>query len=492
MELFLGVDVSKGYIDVAFINKAGSHLSGEGRYDDTRMGHDRVRKAIHDQLQENPSASLKIALESTGGLERNWLRLFKILSDLFAGQVLVFLLNPLLVKRFRNEDLHSSGDDASSAIAIAEYLRLGRPASQLSGEHHLEAGVSCFYRCIKNTISRLADLANEIQSLLPQIQPELVQFARSGLPTWLLELLEKYPTAPLLAKAPASTLDKFPSVTLEKAQRIRTAAKQSVASLRDEATAEAMRLLAHEYLFLSQELEKQKIKLLELVGQHRQVELLSSVPGIGPWTAISLLVEIGDIARFSTPESLVAYAGLDPSYFKSGDGEVRHGISKRGNSHIRAALYMPAQVAVMHNPVIRGFYHRLREHGKSHREALVACMAKLLRIGFALLVTDKIFDPLYEEKRQPTTSEHPTPPQEISPTQDTPSPAPAFDDLNAPVTRREARRRRMAVAKIGLRPTLSRGLCLKNFVGSQADEALSEGRVIAQEKCGKSPLKKTE
>ncbi|MBP1474107.1 IS110 family transposase, partial [Frateuria sp. MAH-13] len=78
-----------------------------------------------------------------------------------------------------------------------------------------------------------------------------------------------------------------------------------------------------------------------------------------------LLALLGDVRRFKRPGQLVAYVGMNPALRESGTlkGKVR--LSKTGAAPLRAKLYMPALVAVRHNPVIRAFYERLRANGKA-------------------------------------------------------------------------------------------------------------------------------
>jgi transposase len=75
----------------------------------------------------------------------------------------------------------------------------------------------------------------------------------------------------------------------------------------------------------------------------------------------------------------VAHAGIDPRYAESGSsvrGQVR--ISKVGNRHLRAALFLPAMVASQHEPQIKAYYQKLIAKGKKPMQALVAVMRKLL------------------------------------------------------------------------------------------------------------------
>lgn len=66
-----------------------------------------------------------------------------------------------------------------------------------------------------------------------------------------------------------------------------------------------------------------------------------------------------------------------------------------GSPQLRRLLYMPSLVAVRHNPLLARFYHHLITRGKTKKAALVACMAKLLRIVYGVLTHQRPFDPNY-------------------------------------------------------------------------------------------------
>lgn len=129
-------------------------------------------------------------------------------------------------------------------------------------------------------------------------------------------------------------------------------------------------------------------------GLKAQADLLDSIPGIGEATISSLLAFMGDLSRFRQAKQLAAFAGLTPRQFQSGSSvRGKTHLTKTGNPQLRKALYMPALVALRHNPVIKAFYQRLRAHGKPPKSALAACMRKLLHIVFAVLKSQKPFNP---------------------------------------------------------------------------------------------------
>lgn len=117
-------------------------------------------------------------------------------------------------------------------------------------------------------------------------------------------------------------------------------------------------------------------------------ELLQSVPGIGPVLSLTLLAELpelGSLDRKRHPRAGTrSLAGVAPLCRDSGKLRGRRGVWG-GRARVRAALYMGALAAKLHNPPIRALYERLLAAGKPRKVALVACMHKLLTVANAML-----------------------------------------------------------------------------------------------------------
>lgn len=116
-----------------------------------------------------------------------------------------------------------------------------------------------------------------------------------------------------------------------------------------------------------------------------QVRLLCTIPGVSVRTACAILGEMATGVPFTSATQLCSYAGLYPRIKESGQFAGRSLLCKRGNSRLRRALYMPAVVAIKHNPIIKEFYEKLLQNSKSKKAALVACMRKLLAICYGVL-----------------------------------------------------------------------------------------------------------
>lgn len=124
-----------------------------------------------------------------------------------------------------------------------------------------------------------------------------------------------------------------------------------------------------------------------------QRDLLVSIDGIGHKTTALLLAELGDVQRFGDAGAVTAFAGLNPRLQESGKyrGHVR--ISRMGSTRLRAGLYMPALVALTHNPALRALKQRLKARGKTPKQIICAAMRKLLCIAYGVLKSGLPFDP---------------------------------------------------------------------------------------------------
>lgn len=120
-------------------------------------------------------------------------------------------------------------------------------------------------------------------------------------------------------------------------------------------------------------------------------DLLQSVPGIGPQTSARLLASLPELGTLSGKQ-IAALAGVAP--FNRDSGTLK---GKRtcwgGRASVRTSIYMAALVAARHNPIIREFYKRLRDRGKTAKQALTACMRKLLVITNAMLKSGQPWRP---------------------------------------------------------------------------------------------------
>jgi transposase len=140
---------------------------------------------------------------------------------------------------------------------------------------------------------------------------------------------------------------------------------------------------------LERRADKMRRAALALVEQDAELRsrfaLLLSVPGIAEVSALHLLGELALLAPSLSVRQWVAHSGLDPAHHDSGTSvHKRSRISRAGNRYLRRALYMPALVAVRHDPHLRAFYQTLVARHKAKLQALMAVARKMLHAIFGM------------------------------------------------------------------------------------------------------------
>jgi transposase len=138
--------------------------------------------------------------------------------------------------------------------------------------------------------------------------------------------------------------------------------------------------LLNEYENLNRLIEQQTQLLKELAASNLyadQVQLLRTIPGIGLISAMYLLLELGDISRFTRAEQLAAYVGLTPAQYSSGENVRMGRITRCGKSALRAILTEVAWSAIKKDSQLREVYENLKIR-RGAKKAIVAVARRLL------------------------------------------------------------------------------------------------------------------
>lgn len=141
------------------------------------------------------------------------------------------------------------------------------------------------------------------------------------------------------------------------------------------------RLLESDIKRAKQRRDRELARLEAMLRRHadlgERLDLVLSVPGIGPRTAMALIVDMPELGRASR-EEVAALAGLAPFDQDSGEKKGTRHIGG-GRARVRTSLYAAALPAAFRwNEALRAIYKRLTEAGKTHKQALIACARKLL------------------------------------------------------------------------------------------------------------------
>jgi len=176
------------------------------------------------------------------------------------------------------------------------------------------------------------------------------------------------------------------------AMKLRLGDHERTAKVASKAMATVIESLTAQIAVLDLAIEKHVAAHEEL---SHQVRRLSSIKGVAMVTATTIMVELGDLRRFSSSRQLSAFAGMSPKQRQSGtslNGKAH--LCKMGSGRARAALYMAAGSASRYNPDLKATYEALQAKGKTKRSALGAVMRKLLVLMRAVLVADHDWVPM--------------------------------------------------------------------------------------------------
>jgi len=393
---YLGVDASKGYADFTILDSNEQTVMANFQLDDTPAGHEQLYKLLGAFSKEHSDCRLYAGIESTGGYENNWFHCllgFRDPLNLKAAR-----LNPCGVSNNSKAGLKRMGTDKISAHGVAQYL-IDHPEKVNYTYQDQTAGLRKRYKVINMLIKQKGQLLNHLESMLYAAHPQLMIYFSNDTPKWILALLKKYPSAVRLARAKAKSVAQIPFITKARAEELIADAKKSVASCCDPDTEEAIKLTVGHIQHLQKTEETQKKKLATDCSLP-EVELLKSFKGISDYSAIGLMLEIQNISRFVSAKKLAAFFGVHPMYKESGDKTGRMRMSKMGRKEPRRILYMVALSAIGCNPLIRDFYEKQLEKGMVKMAAVGACMHKILRIVYGMLVNNSPFDPRIDEANQ--------------------------------------------------------------------------------------------
>lgn len=397
---FLGCDVSKGYADFIIIDKNKKIVEPVFQLDDTYDGHTHLFNILSDFFSSYSDCTLYAGLESTGGLENNWLSMLFKLGEIF--NIKAARINPLGPLALHKASLERNSDDAISARYIAEYL-IAYPEKIAYNVDDPYVSLRKQWNLIEMYTKQQTQLLNHLSIHLYTSMPFLVTYCKHGIPDWLLQLLLKYPSPSKIARAKPSSISTIPYVSPTRAKKLIEEAKQSIGAADDEVTALILKSTVKQILNLKELIQDHKAYMIKHCDLP-EVQLLTSFPGIGVYSAIGLVLNIISIERFPSAKHLASYFGVHPVYKKSGDKSGAYRMSKKGRSAPRKMLFMIARSAIVHNPVIKEVYIQHLKMGKSRMSALGVCMHKILRIVFGMLKHQTKFDPEKDKKNRQNAS----------------------------------------------------------------------------------------
>ena len=382
MIYYIGIDISKYKHDFCIISNTGEVIVENSSFENNQKGF----QSLLETLKPYDKQTVRIAFEATGHYSLN-LELF------LTNQGYSFMkINPLVVHQFiKARSLRRTKTDKADSLTIANYLMSVPfvPNSKLL--YHIYS-LKSLCRSREVLVKERSKIAVTLTNQLDLTFPELKPFFKNNICSTLLYILNKYKNAEHISlMKDYDSIRKISHGRFSYANfiKLKELAKNTIGYHDDNTD-----LLISTYVSLYNELSN-KIdpidKQISTIIKELNPRMLS-IPGSGELSAAAILAEYGDIKNFSSPNKMLAFAGLEPSVIESGTLQSNGKMVKHGSGHLRYSIMNSAMIILRFSPTFYDYYLKKRSEGKCHRVALSHVCKKLIRVIYSLEKYNQDFD----------------------------------------------------------------------------------------------------
>lgn len=377
----VGIDVAKDKHDCFILNSEGTVLADVFTIANNLEGFNTLLDKL--RVCSTPQDSIKVGLEATGHYSYN------ILGFLLDNGLATYVLNPLRTNLYRKSlSLRKTKTDRVDARTIAAMLLSDASLKPYTDTSYHNEELKSLTRYRFDKVKERAKLKTSVSRLVCILFPELEQLVPTLHMASVYTLLSEFPGAKQIA---AAHLTRLKTLLTDASQgrygrdmavEIRDTARCSVGSRMPTKSLELQHTIR-----LIRELDAE-IEEIEAAIQAIMEELhspITTIPGIGYRMGAMILAEVGDFSRFDSPDKLLAYAGMSPSTYQSGQLKNCYPhMEKRGSRYLRYALYNAAKYVCHWDPTFAAYLAKKRAEGKHYNVALSHAAKKLVRLIFAL------------------------------------------------------------------------------------------------------------
>ena len=400
--LYVGVDVSAKSFVYVVQNEEGVFLHPPKTLPNNPSGAEKLKNSILMPAKETLSSEIKIGFEATSFYDFHLCEFFSKIKERVVFKVYRF--NAYRISKFKKVFSEINKTDKTDCKIICDYIRLGK---DLPACYRGENPYSALQRLTRYRVHLVEMITKEINRILSYIFLKfngLLQNERFKNKTsnTFLSLIEEFSTLEEVVNKSEKELFKF---VIEKSKNrfknpkkilleIQSAVRKSY-RLRKELTPSVhfitaniisnIRALKHSLKEIDKEIER---KLYQFPNT------LTSVKGIGKIFAAGIIVEIQGIERFPSHNELAKLCGLVWPKHQSGEFEKeKRYIYKRANKYLRYYIVEAANSVRNYEPRFRNYYLKKYSEAKfsHHKRAVVLCARKLIRVIYALLKEQKMY-----------------------------------------------------------------------------------------------------
>ena len=379
--IYVGIDIAKDKHDCCILDANGKLISKVFTISNNIEGFDSLYQKI-SSASDDPS-QIKIGLEATGHYSYN------LLGFLLDKGLPTFVINPLHANLYRKSlSLRKTKTDKVDAHTIAAMIMSNVNLKSYSDTSYHNEELKSLTRYRFDKVQERAKLKQSVSRLVTILFPELEKLVPSLHMASVYALLSEFPDASAIASAHLTRLTNLLTTASrgrydrDTAIRFRETARNSIGSHMPAKSLELKHTIR-----LIQELDAEIDEIeaeIKIIMDEINSPLLTS-PGISYKMGAMIIAEIGDFSRFDSPDKILAYAGMSPSTYQSGqlDNCYAH-MEKRGSRYLRYALYNATKYVCHWDPIFSAYLAKKRAEGKHYNVALSHATKKLVRVIYQL------------------------------------------------------------------------------------------------------------
>ena len=379
--IYVGIDVAKDKHDCFITNSDGEVLFKSFTIPNNREGFESLFQKV--QSVSDDLTKVKVGLEATGHYSYNLLGFF-----LDKG-LTTFVINPLHTNLYRKSlSLRQTKTDKADARTIASMLMSDMNLKSYSDTSYHNEELKSLTRYRFDKVKERAKLKSSVSRLVCILFPKLEKLVPTLHMASVYALLSEFPSAHAVASAHLTRLTNLLSESSkgrygkDTAIIFRDAARNSIGS---NIPAKSLELKHTIKLIreLTSEIDEIEFEIKAIMDEINSPIL--TIPGISYNMGAMIIAEIGDFHRFDSADKILAYAGMSPSTYQSGqlDNCYSH-MEKRGSRYLRYALYNATKYVCHWDESFGAYLTKKRAEGKHYNVALSHATKKLVRTIYAL------------------------------------------------------------------------------------------------------------
>ena len=387
----VGIDVSNGRSMVAVLRPLGEVVSApfEVRHDSASL------LSLSQFLQELEGES-RVVMEHTGRYYES------IAKSLHEAGLFVSAVNPLLIKNYGGNSLRKVKTDKADAVKIAKYgLDNWAELRDYTPMDETRYNLKTMHRQFQLASKTRTALSNNLIALQEQSFPGVRKCFDSPVRSdgtqkwvdftytfWHVDCVRKASLKAFTERYHKWCKRRGYNFSTDKAAEVYTLAKSAVVLVsKDETTKVLVQQAAAQLTSISRSVETYRAEMNRLASTLPEYPIVMAQYGVGTSYGPQLMAEIGDVRRFARKQSLVAFAGVDPSPNDSGDKTSRSNkTTKRGSPYLRKTLFCIMSTLLQKSPAddsIYRFLDKKRSEGKPYYVYMTAGANKFLRHYYA-------------------------------------------------------------------------------------------------------------